>query len=438
VKILYKRKVWGIAAALLFFVSAACAPPQSVQEPQSNTSTEQVAEPTQIPATVPAEVVQTGLPEVNESSSEPYTLEGALTTDSGLQYLELTAGTGRTPDSGDIVTMHFAGSLTNGTEFANSKTNGEPVTVVLGRQQLLEGWEEGLALMKVGGVSQMVLPPELAFGEQQYGMIPPNSQIILEVELLTAEKPPQPTTVLEDDLITTESGLQYSDLTKGEGLEVAQDNFVTTHFTIWVQGEDTNEFILRSEGSEPISFVVGRGDTVFPGWEEGMLTMQVGGIRQMIVPPELALGDTGGNGIPPGATLVMEVELIDLREPVVMTEVDEEDYVTTERGLKYYDIVEGDGESPEEGQTVSVHYTGWLENGQQFDSSVDRGTPFSFALGTGSVIQGWDEGVATMKVGGKRQLVIPPELGYGETGSGGTIPPGATLIFDVELLEIQP
>jgi len=438
VKILYKRKVWGIAAALLLFVSAACAPPQSVQEPPSNPTSEEVAEGTEMPTTAPAEIIQTGLPEANEPSSEPYTLEGALTMDSGLQYLEVTAGTGRTPESGDIVTMHFTGSLTDGTVFANSKTNGEPVTVVLGRQQLLEGWEEGLALMKVGGVSQIVLPPELAFGDQQYGVIPPNSQIILEIELLSAEKPPQPATVLEDDLITTESGLQYSDLTKGEGPEVAQNSLVTTHFTIWVQGEDTVEYILSSVGSEPISFVVGRGDTVFPGWEEGVLAMQVGGVRQLIVPPELALGDTGGNGIPPNATLVMEVELIDLREPAVMTEVDEEDYVTTDSGLKYYDIVEGDGESPEEGQTVLVHYTGWLENGQQFDSSVDRGTPFSFVLGTGSVIAGWDEGVATMKVGGKRQLVIPPELAYGETGSGGVIPPGATLIFDVELLEIQP
>jgi peptidylprolyl isomerase len=104
--------------------------------------------------------------------------------------------------------------------------------------------------------------------------------------------------------------------------------------------------------------------------------------------------------------------------------------------LKYYDIVEGEGASPEEGETVVVHYTGWLEDGTQFDSSVDRGQPFTFPLGVGGVIVGWDEGVATMKIGGKRQLLIPADLAYGESGSG-PIPPGSTLIFDVELLDIE-
>jgi len=196
------------------------------------------------------------------------------------------------------------------------------------------------------------------------------------------------------------------------------------------------EYVLSSVGGDPLSFVVGRGDTVFPGWEEGMLDMKSGGYRLLVIPPDLAFGEMGANSIPPNSTLVMEVELVELREPVAMTEVDEEDYTTSETGLKYFDIVEGEGDLPSEGQTVVVHYTGWLENGQQFDSSVDRGTPFSFVLGQQEVIAGWDEGVATMKVGGKRQLVIPPELGYGEAGAG-TIPAGATLIFEVELLDIK-
>jgi len=152
---------------------------------------------------------------------------------------------------------------------------------------------------------------------------------------------------------------------------------------------------------------------------------------------ELALGDVGGGDIPPGATLLMEIEMVDVIEPVVMTEVAEEDYTVTESGLKYYDFVEGTGEPPVAGQIVVVHYTGWLEDGTKFDSSLDRGQPFSFPLGMGNVIPGWDEGVATMKVGGKRQLVVPGELGYGETGAGDLIPPGATLIFEVELLAIQ-
>lgn len=114
---------------------------------------------------------------------------------------------------------------------------------------------------------------------------------------------------------------------------------------------------------------------------------------------------------------------------------------TTGSGLKITDTVVGTGAMPKTGQTCVMHYTGWLyENGKKgtkFDSSVDRGQPFEFSIGTGQVIGGWDEGVATMKVGGKRTLIIPPELGYGARGAGGLIPPNATLIFDVELLGVK-
>ncbi|MEB3250825.1 MAG: FKBP-type peptidyl-prolyl cis-trans isomerase [Cyanobacteriota bacterium] len=110
--------------------------------------------------------------------------------------------------------------------------------------------------------------------------------------------------------------------------------------------------------------------------------------------------------------------------------------VTTASGLQYTDLVEGTGAMPQSGQRVTVHYTGTLEDGTQFDSSRDRGRPFTFQIGVGQVIKGWDEGVGTMRVGGRRQLVIPPELGYGSRGAGGVIPANATLLFDVELLRI--
>ena len=111
--------------------------------------------------------------------------------------------------------------------------------------------------------------------------------------------------------------------------------------------------------------------------------------------------------------------------------------ISTPSGLKYIEIKEGTGAQPQAGQTVSVHYTGTLEDGTKFDSSRDRNQPFSFKLGAGQVIKGWDEGLSTMKVGGQRQLIIPPGLGYGSRGAGGVIPPNATLIFDVELLKIS-
>ncbi len=114
-----------------------------------------------------------------------------------------------------------------------------------------------------------------------------------------------------------------------------------------------------------------------------------------------------------------------------------ENMETTPSGLQYVDLKVGTGASPQTGQTAVVHYTGWLVDGTKFDSSKDRNQPFTFAVGRGQVIKGWDEGVATMKVGGTRKLVIPPDLAYGARGAGGVIPPNATLTFEVELLEIR-
>lgn len=109
----------------------------------------------------------------------------------------------------------------------------------------------------------------------------------------------------------------------------------------------------------------------------------------------------------------------------------------TNSGLEYIETSAGTGEQAVAGKTVRVHYTGKLQNGKVFDSSIPRGEPIEFTLGVGRVIKGWDEGIALMKVGGKAQLVIPPQLGYGERGAGGVIPPNATLIFDVELVSVK-
>ena len=136
--------------------------------------------------------------------------------------------------------------------------------------------------------------------------------------------------------------------------------------------------------------------------------------------------------IPPNATLLFDVELLSLVGS---------DFKKTGSGLQYIDVKEGTGATPKIGQTCVVHYTGWLwENnakGKKFDSSVDRGRPFEFPVGKRRVIAGWDEGVATMKVGGKRQLLIPAQLGYGARGAGGVIPPNASLFFEVELLDVK-
>ena len=142
---------------------------------------------------------------------------------------------------------------------------------------------------------------------------------------------------------------------------------------------------------------------------------------------------------PAGAALALAI--LGVSTPVGRSDAADNQVTEMPDGLKYTDTKIGDGATAKAGNKVSVNYTGWLYNngskGAKFDSSLDRGQPFQFTLGAHQVIAGWDEGVAGMKVGGKRTLIIPPELGYGARGAGGAIPPNATLIFDVDLLQVQ-
>jgi peptidylprolyl isomerase len=244
----------------------------------------------------------------------------------------------------------------------------------------------------------------------------------------------------DEDGVTTASGLKYVVVEEGTGATPKPGDLVKVHYTGTL--EDGTKFDSSRDRGEPIEFVLGRGQ-VIPGWDEGIGLMKVGGKAKLIIPPDLAYGEQGAGGvIPPNATLNFDVELVAAEPgppppPDAPTQVDEADYTTTDSGLQYYDLEEGSGDSPQNGQMATVHYTGWLEDGTMFDSSLTRGQPFSFPVGAGQVIPGWDEGVASMKVGGKRQLKIPADLAYGEQGAGGVIPPNATLVFEVELLEVK-
>lgn len=251
-----------------------------------------------------------------------------------------------------------------------------------------------------------------------------------------AQPKASPTPINPEKTVTTASGLQYTEVVAGTGPQPQPGQVVAVHYTGTF--EDGTVFD-SSEGRDPIRFALGKG-MVIPGWDEGIALMNQGGQAILVIPPELAYGEAGaGDVIPPNATLIFDVELVEVGEgaPDTPTQVDASAYITTPQGLQYADLVVGAGPTPMPGQVVVVHYTGWLADGGKFDSSLDRGEPFAFNLGMGQVIAGWDLGVKGMAVGGKRQLVVPPQLGYGERGAGDVIPPNATLIFDVELLELR-
>jgi peptidylprolyl isomerase len=202
-------------------------------------------------------------------------------------------------------------------------------------------------------------------------------------------------------------------------MAVKAGDMVEVHYTGWLKSDQT-KFDSSLDRKQPFTFQLGRMQ-VIKGWDEGVAGMKPGGKRRLTIPFALAYGEKGRPPvIPPKADLVFDVELLRVLD-----------------GVKIEDLKVGAGAEAKKGDTLEVHYTGWLKSdGKKFDSSVG-GQPFTFKLGAGLVIAGWDQGVAGMKVGGKRKLTIPAHLGYGKRGAGADIPPDADLVFEIELLKIK-
>lgn len=217
----------------------------------------------------------------------------------------------------------------------------------------------------------------------------------------------------EENLITTASGLQYKDLVVGTGASPAPTDMVTVHYTGTLP--DGSVFDASRQHGGPISFAL---DRVIKGWTEGVGSMKVGGTRRLVVPPHLGYGSRAQGRIPANATLTFVVELLDVPK------------------VKIEDTQVGSGAEAVPGKTVSVHYTGKLENGTVFDSSAG-GDPLTFVLGSGQLIPGFEQGVVGMQVGGQRVITIPPALAYGEQGVSNSIPPNSALVFELELVDVK-
>ena len=373
---------------------------------------------------------------------------GSQVTASGLQYVEIEAGTGLQAQPGDQVSVHYTGTLEDGTEF-DSSVGGDPFTFVLGQGQVIAGWDEGIALLREGGKAQLIIPPDLAYGPNDYGPIPGNSTLHFDVELVAVEAVPTPaptstpmppTAVDPEDYTVTESGLQYIFLTEGDGDTPENGEVATVHFTGWF--EDGTMFSNSRLGT-PIQFIVG-DEQIVPGWDEMALLMQVGDVVQMVLPPELGLGEEGSPSgtIPPNATLIFEMELMGIEPPPPTptpapppVSVAESDYIVTDSGLKLYVITPGTGEPIEAGDTVTLHYKLWQEDGTQLESSYDFGQPVPIIVGLEQAGAGWDEALLLLDNLSVAQFVLTPELAYGDQAANA--PTEGNLIFEVEIMGLE-
>lgn len=359
-------------------------------------------------------------------------------TTSGLEYTITEKGDGKKPEIGDKVVVHYTGKLTNDTVFDSSKLHGgDPFTFKLGAGQVIKGWDEAFQLLHVGDKATIKFGPELGYGDRAMGKIPANSTLIFDVELLDIIEGVKPYDVKGKDTITTASGLKYIVVQPGKGEPSSAGTRVVANYSAYFK--DGKMFDSSIDRGQPLKSTIGKGQ-LFAGLDEGIALMHKGEKARLIIPAKLAFGDKAAGPIPANSDLIFDIEIVDVQKIVAPVAYDIKglEAKKTASGITYYEVKRsGSTVKAEAGKTVKVHYTGYLADGTQFDSSVERGEPIEFPLGAGRVIPGWEEGIALMNVGDKLRLVIPYFLAYGENGRPPQIPAKADLTFDVELIDVS-
>ncbi len=361
-------------------------------------------------------------------------------TPSGIKLEMLAEGKpGTAPKPGDRVKVNYTGWRPDGTKFGSSLDDGRPLEFVLGVGMMIEGWEEVLPLMDVGAKAKFVVPAALAYGAAGHAgaKIPPNADLTYEVEVLDVVKGrPLPDFRAGDasKQKTTESGFKFEVMGEGSGEGLKATDVVELRCTVWTpEGKLVfNSAALGSSitGEAHAVRITRPGEKFFP---EALLLMKPGGTYRLEVPPALCWGET--KLLPRLGPNTPTVWQIDVLRTIRFVPLDPEKTKKTESGLEYQVIEEGTGANPGPSGGVAVHYTGWLEDGTEFDSSHRSGRPARFMLS--QVIKGWTEGLQLMKEGSTLRFRIPTELAYGDRPPTPKIPPNAALVFEITLLRVQ-
>lgn len=406
------------------------------------------------------------------------------TTDNGLRYtFHKQSGDTIKPNEGDIISAIMIYRLMENDSIF-SGTMDKPFEVAVAKSEYIGDVYEALKMMSVGDSATFIFNADSFFTKTVKGAIP---QELDSVELfyldITMMKIMTPEQIKQQELeliqaqlddenkaialyieskkysaIKDENGISTINQKVGIGKQVQQNSVVNVNIIAKSIFPEQKEFVNTTTSNQAIDYEIGSGQLGF-GFDAAMTQMKEGGKAVFIIPFNLAFGEKGVQGyIAPYSTIVYEVELLSVmskaeqeakqkklaEEMAAKEKVGIDEYLLknkittepTETGLYYVVETEGTGKQAVAGKKVKVHYTGYLLDGTKFDSSVDRGQPFEFNLGQNQVIEGWDEGIALMKEGGKAKLIIPSKLGYGMRGAGGSIPANATLVFEVELIEV--
>lgn len=374
----------------------------------------------------------------------------AIQTQSGLWYVINKPGTGTNAKAGDKVSVHYELKVPSG-EIIESSFGGSPFTFTLGKHEVIEGWDEGIALLNEGAECTLIIPGKLGYGEYGSGdRIPGNTTLVFRTMLEKIKTSPSQDFAKNDaevlamfpKAVKTASGLWYVEKKRGTGENAKAGQRVKVHYTLKLPDETQLETSL---GRDPFTFPLGMGQ-VISGWDEGIALMNKGSEYTLIIPSNLAYGEMGtGRDIKGNTSLIFETQLVDILPPpsqdfaVNEAEVLAEypDAKKTPSGLWYIIRNPGTDPKPLAGQTVSVNYIGTLPNGEEFDNSLRRKAAYEFVLGQGNVIKGWDEGIPMLGVNGIARFIIPSKLAYGAKGFGTLIKPNTTLIFDVQLAAIK-
>ena len=383
------------------------------------------------------EKTKSGTKEPAKIESKKVKSPKTVKTKSGLEYTITEKGNGRKPQKGDKISVHYTGKLTNDTVFDTSVKRGVPFEFRVGEGMVVKGWDEAFLLLQEGDKATIKFGPELGYGDKDNGPIPANSTLIFNVEFLKiVQEAIKPFVINAKDTITTPSGLKYAIVKENKAGETTKGKKATVNYTGFLK--DGKMFDSSLDRNQPLIVDIGKGK-LFPGLDEAIGLMRKGEKGRFIIPSALAFGERGGGPVPPNSDIIMDLEVVDVKDIPVPVKYDTTGITpkTTASGLKYFEIkTNPNAPQPKAGQSVKVHYTGYLLDGKMFDSSVERGQPIDFPLGSAQVIAGWEEGIALMHEGDKFRLVIPYHLAYGENGRAPVIPPKADLIFDVELVGI--